>query len=176
MTRAVPFLLLPALAALAACQTIDEQPTQHLGQASLRLANGAPAGTVRLLSSSTGVNISVMATGISPGVHGAHLHQVGACDAPDFASAGGHLNPGQRQHGADNPAGAHFGDLPNLTAGPGGTGAVSAALPGTREEVLARIFDGDGTAVVVHAGPDDYRTDPAGNSGARIACGVLTRL
>ena len=104
-----------------------------------------------------------------------HLHTTGSCDTPEFASAGSHLNPGNRQHGSANPAGSHLGDLPNLTIGSGGTGTVSATLPGTRDQVLAQTFDGDGTAIVVHAGPDDYRTDPSGNSGGRIACGVLTR-
>jgi len=166
---------LPLAAALAGCQTVDEQPTARLGQATLRLASGLPAGTVQLFTSGDEVNISIAAVGIAPGVHGVHLHTTGSCETPDFASAGGHLNPGNRQHGSANPAGSHLGDLPNLTAGSGGSGSVSAALPGTRDEVLARLFDADGTAIVIHAGPDDYRTDPSGNSGGRIACGVLTR-
>ena len=172
MTRALALLALPAL---AACATVYEQPTEYLGQATLRLANGETAGTARLLSSASGVNISVAALGVPPGMHGVHLHMTGTCEAPDFASAGGHLNPGSRQHGHENPAGAHLGDLPNLTTGNAGAGTVSATLRGSREEVLARLFDADGTAVVVHASADDYRTDPSGNSGARIACGVLTR-
>jgi Cu-Zn family superoxide dismutase len=79
-----------------------------------------------------------------------------------------------KQHGTENPAGAHLGDLPNLVVGAAGTGTVSATLRGTRADVLKDIFDADGTAVVVHATADDYRTDPSGNSGGRIACGVLT--
>ena len=133
------------------------------------------AGTAQLLASGAQVNISVAAIGVSPGAHGVHLHMTGSCEAPDFTSAGGHLNPDGRQHGHENPAGAHLGDLPNLTTGNAGAGTVSATLRGSREEVLARLFDADGTAVVVHASADDYRTDPSGNSGARIACGVLTR-
>lgn len=174
MNRALT-LALPLAAALSACQTVDELPTDRLGQATLRLANGLPGGTAQLLASGSQVNISIALAGISQGTHGVHLHMVGACDAPDFASAGGHLNPGGRQHGTQNPAGAHFGDLPNVTIGSSGAGSVSAMLPGSRAEVLARLFDADGTAVVVHANPDDYRTDPSGNSGDRIACGVLTR-
>lgn len=175
MTRALG-LALPLAALLAGCQTMDEQPTQRLGQATLRLANGQPAGTAQLLASGSQVNISVAVTGMSEGVRGAHLHMVGKCDAPNFETAGGHLNPHGREHGHENPAGAHFGDLPNITVGSSGTGTVSATLRGSREEVLAHVFDSDGTAVVVHAGPDDYRTDPSGNSGGRIACGVLTRM
>lgn len=166
---------LPIVAALGACTTVDELPTERLGQATLRLANGLPAGTAQLLASGSQVNISIAVAGISEGVHGVHLHMVGSCEAPDFTSAGGHLNPDNREHGHENPAGAHLGDLPNITAGTAGTGTVSATLRGSREEVLARLFDADGTAVVVHATADDYRTDPSGNSGARIACGVLTR-
>lgn len=166
---------LPLAALLAGCQTVDEQPTARVGQATLRLANGLPGGTAQLIATGNEVNISIAAVGLSPGTHGVHLHTVGSCEAPGFESAGGHLNPGNREHGSANPAGAHLGDLPNLTTGSAGTGTVSATLPGSRDGVLAQLFDADGTAVVVHASADDYRTDPSGASGARIACGVLTR-
>lgn len=174
MTRSLILASL-SLLALAGCQTIDEVPSERLGQATLRLANGLPAGTAQLFSNGSEVTLSVAAVGLTPGVHGAHLHTTGKCDTPDFTTAGGHLNPANRQHGHDNPAGAHLGDLPNLTIGDSGAGTVSVKLNGTRDEVLASLFDGDGTAIVVHAAADDYRTDPSGNSGARIACGVLTR-
>jgi Cu-Zn family superoxide dismutase len=170
LAAAVPFAVL-----LAGCQTLDELPTDRLGQATLRLANGLPAGTAQVIGSGTQVSVSVALAGLSQGVHGVHLHMVGSCEGPDFASAGAHLNPEGRQHGTQNPAGAHLGDLPNVTIGASGTGTVSATLNGSREAVLSQLFDADGTAVVVHAGPDDYRTDPSGNSGSRIACGVLTR-
>jgi len=168
-------LALPFAALLAGCQTTDELPTDRLGQATLRLASGLPAGTAQVLGSGTQVSVSIALAGISPGVHGVHLHMVGSCEAPNFESAGGHLNPNGRQHGTLNPTGAHLGDLPNVTIGSAGAGTVSATLSGSRDAVLSRLFDADGTAVVVHAGPDDYRTDPSGNSGSRIACGVLTR-
>jgi Cu-Zn family superoxide dismutase len=175
MNRALIFAV-PLAVVLAGCQTVaDEAPNERLGQATLRLANGLPGGTAQVLASGAQVNISIAVVGLSPGTHGVHLHMTGACDTPDFATAGGHLNPAGHQHGASNPAGAHLGDLPTVTVGPTGTGTVSATLPGTRADVLAQLFDGDGTAVVVHASADDYRTDPSGNSGARIACGVLTR-
>ena len=174
MKRALA-LALPLAAALAGCQTIDEAPNERLGQATLRLASGLPGGTAQLLASGSQVNISIAVVGLAPGIHGVHLHTTGSCEAPEFTSAGAHLNPGGHQHGTSNPAGPHLGDLPNLTAGSAGAGTVSATLPGAREAVLAQLFDGDGTAVVVHASADDYRTDPSGNSGGRIACGVLTR-
>ena len=171
-----PLLLaLPLALSLTGCETVDEMPTQRLGQATLRLANGLPGGTAQLLASGTQVNISIAVVGLSPGVHGVHLHMVGSSDAPDFATAGGHVNPENKQHGLKNPQGPHAGDMNNLTVGNAGAGTVSATLRGTRDEVLSRLFDGDGSAVVVHAGADDYRTDPSGNSGGRIACGVLTR-
>ncbi|OYW46192.1 MAG: superoxide dismutase [Sphingomonadales bacterium 32-68-7] len=174
MTRS-PILASLSLLALAGCQTMDEIPSERLAQATLRLASGLPAGTAQLFSNGSEVTLSVAAVGLTPGVHGAHLHTTGKCDAPEFTTAGGHLNPTGRQHGQDNPAGAHLGDLPNLTIGESGAGTVSVKLNGTREAALAALFDADGTAIVIHAGPDDYRTDPAGNSGARIVCGVLTR-
>jgi len=104
-----------------------------------------------------------------------HLHTVGQCDAPGFTTAGGHLNPHGKQHGSQNPAGSHLGDLPNITINNNGAGAASAQLSGSSSELEALLFDADGTALVVHAAADDYKTDPTGNSGARIACGVLTR-
>ncbi|KRA81425.1 superoxide dismutase family protein [Altererythrobacter sp. Root672] len=167
---------LPLLTVLAACQSVpDEQPSDRLAQATLRLANGQPAGAAQVLASGSQVNVTVALIGISPGVHGMHLHTTGSCDAPEFTSAGGHLNPDHRQHGTENPAGSHLGDLPNITIGSDGTGSASVTLNGTRDQVLAQLFDADGTAIVVHASADDYKTDPSGNSGGRIACGVLTR-
>lgn len=163
-----------SLVALAGCQTLDTAPTaERVGQATLRLANGSPGGTAQLLASGSHVTITVAAAGLAPGTHGMHLHMTGSCEAPNFTSAGGHLNPDMKQHGMENPAGAHLGDLPNLVIGNAGAGTVSATLTGTRADVLSYIFDADGTAVVIHADADDYRTDPSGNSGGRIACGVL---
>ena len=160
---------------LTGCQTIDELPTERLGHANLYFANGLPAGTAQLLSGGTKVNISIGLIGMESGPHAVHLHMVGSCEGPDFSSAGGHLNPGQRQHGTDNPDGAHLGDLPNAVIGSAGAGTLSATLQGESAEVLANIFDADGTALVVHQGTDDYRTDPSGAAGGRIACGVFTR-
>jgi Cu-Zn family superoxide dismutase len=162
-------------AALAGCQTVPQASGERLGSAQLHLADGAPVGTAELFGQGPALTISIALRGLPPGVHGVHLHMVGKCEGPGFTSAGGHLNPGGHQHGTENPAGAHLGDLPNVTIAADGRGAVQATLPGARDANLAAIFDADGTAVVVHAMPDDYRTDPAGNAGARIACGVLGR-
>ena len=171
--RAAPLAVLGLL--LAGCQSIQQLPTERLGSATLRFANGLPAGTAQLYGNGSEVSLSVALAGLDAGTRGIHLHTTGSCEAPDFTSAGGHLNPQGHQHGTENPQGAHLGDLPNVTIGAGGTGTVSAALSDMRAEALAAIFDSDGTAVVVHAQPDDYRTDPSGASGDRVACGVFRR-
>ena len=162
--------------ALAGCTTMDDLPNERVGETTLLFANGTPAGTVQLLSSGQTVTVAVAAVGMSPGEHGFHLHTTGKCTAPDFTSAGGHLNPGNNTHGSMSPGGQHLGDMPNLTIAANGTGRAEVQLQGNATDVLADIFDADGTAVVVHEGPDDYRTDPAGDAGSRIACGVMKRV
>ena len=175
LLRAVPLAVFGLGLALTGCESIQQLPTERLGSATLRFANGLPAGTAQLYGNGSEVSLSVALAGFDPGTRGIHLHTTGKCDAPGFTSAGGHLNPQGHQHGTENPQGAHLGDLPNVTVGASGGGTVSATLRGTRAEALAALFDADGTAIVVHAGPDDYRTDPSGNSGDRIACGVFSR-
>ena len=119
------------------------------------------------------VRVTVESTRLPAGVHGTHLHTTGRCDPPGFTTAGGHLNPAARQHGMRNPAGPHLGDLPNLTVAANGTGRMEATVAGSMSPGQAPLFDADGTSLVVHAGADDMVTDPAGNSGARIACSVV---
>ena len=162
-----------ALIALAGCTTVGDLPTERVGSATLSFGNGVPAGTAQLLANGDQLTIAVALTGIPAGAHGLHLHTTGSCKAPDFTSAGGHLNPTGKHHGPLDPDGKHFGDLPNVTIGAGGSGSLTADLMGTRAQALEWIFDSDGTAIVVHAGPDDYKTDPSGDSGARVACGVF---
>ena len=161
--------------ALSGCKSLDTMPASSIATGLLRLANGAPAGSVVVAAAGDNATITVVAAGLAPGTHGLHLHSAGNCEAPAFVSAGGHLNPRSMQHGTANPAGSHLGDLPNLTADSSGAGTITAVLRGSRSAVQDALFDADGTAVIIHAGPDDYKTDPAGNSGTRIACGVLTR-
>ena len=157
------------------CASVGQIPTQKLATATLHQANGAPAGSAIITAAGTEVSITIAVVGLPQGPHGMHLHAIGKCDAPAFTSAGAHLNPHARQHGLENPVGSHLGDLPGITANSIGAGTVTASLRGSREEIEAALFDADGTAIVVHAAADDNRTDPTGNSGARIACGVLTR-
>jgi Cu-Zn family superoxide dismutase len=175
-----PMIRISLLAAVAAllggCASVDRIADRQMGSAMLANANGLPAGTATLTNvPGNRVRLSVAAIGLPPGPHGLHLHMVGNCEAPGFASAGAHLNPAGRQHGTANPAGSHLGDLPNLVADSQGAAALSVELSGTAEDLLAQMFDGDGAALVIHTAADDYRTDPTGNSGARIACGVLLR-
>ena len=174
MTRTT---LLAAAAALSlgGCSTIADLPTEELGSATLSLSNGTPVGTARLVANGDDVSLAVAVTAIPAGAHGFHLHTTGKCEAPGFTSAGGHLNPLDREHGSENPQGKHFGDLPNLAVGSNRSAATTIDLPGTRAQALSYIFDADGTAVIIHAGADDYRSDPAGDAGSRLACGVMSR-
>ena len=171
----VKTLALTAPILLAGCTTLADQPTERVAQATLGFANGLPAGTAQLLRSGTGMSVAVAVTGMTPGAHGFHLHTIGKCEGPAFESAGAHLNPYGRKHGTLAPGGPHLGDMLNIEVGTNGTGTASLDLPGERAGGLDEIFDADGTAVIVHAGADDYRTDPSGNAGGRIACGVLRR-
>lgn len=160
--------------ALAGCTTLDEVPLEAVGQARLNFADGRPAGAASLLRDGRGLRIVVNVAGLAPGPHGFHLHTTGKCEGPGFTSAGGHLNPGSRKHGTLAAGGAHLGDLPNLQVGPAGSGGTTEVVAGG-PGALGAIFDADGTAVIVHANPDDYRTDPTGNAGDRVACGVFSR-
>jgi superoxide dismutase, Cu-Zn family len=113
--------------------------------------------------------VSVSVSGMAPGVHGLHIHEIGKCEGPDFKTAGAHWNPMMKQHGRDNPMGAHAGDLPNVTVAANGKGSAQFTIASP----MSPMMDGDGASIVIHATADDYRTDPSGNSGGRIACGVI---
>lgn len=165
----------PAEDTPADAATADASSAETLGSASLALADGTPAGTVDLLSDGTALSLRVAVTGIPEGTHGFHLHTTGECTPPDFSSAGGHLNPADKEHGHENPNGSHLGDLPNLDVGADGTASTTVELADSGDSVIDTLFDADGTAVVVHADPDDYQSNPSGNAGSRIACGVLER-
>ena len=145
--------------------------------ADLNLINshGKTVGSATLTEQPTGVRISLQAWKLSPGPHGFHIHAIGRCDPPSFMSAGGHFNPDGKKHGLKNPAGPHAGDLINLVAGLDGSAAAEVVVsqvtlaPGKNS-----LFGREGSALVIHASPDDEQTDPAGNAGARIACGVIS--
>jgi Cu-Zn family superoxide dismutase len=161
--------------ALAGCAGIAQpHTTPVLASADLRDAQGRPVGTATLSQVGTGVHIILEVRGLPPGPKGVHLHAVGKCDPPDFASAGPHFNPDGKQHGLQSDEGAHAGDLPNITIAPDGNGRLESMNERiTLGAGLTSLFDADGTALVIHAAPDDFRTDPTGNSGARLACGLV---
>ncbi len=169
-------LAAPALAAPAAPSPPATEPAAPLATATLVHSDGTPAGMARIVAPGGHAMIVVELTGIPAGPHGLHLHMTGKCEGPAFTSAGGHLNPAGKQHGMDNPAGSHLGDLPNVTADAQGKVSAKIHYGGDPAALAAALFDADGSALVLHAGPDDYKTDPAGQSGARIACGVLTKV
>jgi superoxide dismutase, Cu-Zn family len=141
--------------------------------ATLRDAAGKDLGTLTLTDSGESIAFAGRLTGLPPGEHGIHLHTAGQCDAPKFESAGDHWNPTNRKHGKDTPGGPHFGDLPNITVGQDGSVSVQATTSGGTLRDANAALDRDGSAVVVHAKRDDYKTQPSGNSGDRIACGVV---
>ena len=170
--------LLPLALTLAACHTGASPGAGASRHASAALVDvgGRSIGTVQLVERSAGV---VALTGtlhdLPPGPHGIHFHAVGQCDgASAFASAGAHFNPGARKHGLESPDGPHAGDLLMVVAGPDGRAALNTTTDRiTLGDGPTSLFDTDGSSLVLHAAADDQRTDPSGNSGARIACAVV---
>ncbi|WP_228242676.1 superoxide dismutase family protein [Porphyrobacter sp. GA68] len=161
--------------ALGACTTAGMNNQTPLGTADLRFADGRSAGTATLMRSGETLLMQVSVSGVPSGSRAIHLHTTGQCTAPDFESAGPHLNPFGRQHGLADPAGPHLGDLPNLNVRASGVTTARMEIADNAARALPNIFDADGTAVIIHAQADDNVTDPAGNAGSRIVCGVLRR-
>jgi Cu-Zn family superoxide dismutase len=144
-------------------------------KASLKDTTGKDVGSVQLLQTPHGVLLKMSLKGVEPGEHAFHIHAVGKCEAP-FTSAGGHFNPASRKHGMEAAEGAHAGDMPNLYIPANGELRIDVA---NHMITLAKgqansVFDADGSSIIIHAGPDDYKTDPTGNAGDRIVCGVIT--
>jgi superoxide dismutase, Cu-Zn family len=163
--------------ALGACTQSEDvavgSPTAGGARATamLKTATGMDVGRATATDVAGGIRYTLDVKNMPAGMHGAHIHTIGRCDGPDFTTAGGHWNPTTMKHGSMNPQGPHEGDLPNLTVGSDGRGTLGVVVPGA---TIAGLLDADGAAIVVHAGPDDLMSDPAGNSGGRIACGVFT--
>ena len=136
-------------------------------------ADGKIVGTAIAAKSDHGLRVRIKTLTLSTGEHGLHIHAVGKCDAPKFTTAGPHWNPDGKQHGRDNPNGSHSGDLPNLIVDAKQRGNLSFDLHEADLFGVGGLLDADGSAIVIHAKADDYKTDPTGNSGDRIACGVF---
>ena len=169
------FGLVLAMAGAAAA----EAPAEALPRAKAILINseGKEIGAAVFQEADGGVWVELKVSGLPPGPHAFHIHSAGLCDPPDFKSAGPHFNPYHKKHGQQNPEGPHSGDLPNLTVDAEGTGSLNVLAPGVTlaGEGENSLFHPGGASLVIHASPDDNTTDPAGNAGARIACGVITR-
>jgi Cu-Zn family superoxide dismutase len=137
----------------------------------MRDASGRDLGSVTLSDVTGGIMIMGTLRGLAPGEHGVHLHMTGSCE-PTFEAAGGHWNPTTKEHGSQNPNGPHLGDLQNITVAADSTVSIHLTSPGGTLKGADMLLDADGAAVVVHATADDYKTNPTGNSGARVACGA----
>jgi Cu-Zn family superoxide dismutase len=154
-------------------ERIDQAPG---ATAELKNAQGNTVGNATFTETPDGVNIAVQVRGISPGQHGLHLHETGKCEAPDFKPAGQHFNPARGHHGGVNTPVRHAGDLGNIEVAASGVGTVQQTVKGvTLKKGDHSLLRDEGTSIVLHGGPDDLKSDPAGNSGDRIACGVVTR-
>ncbi|HET9925816.1 MAG TPA: superoxide dismutase family protein [Methylomirabilota bacterium] len=170
-----PLLLLGVAAVLAGCASVPTQKAPLSAEAVLKDKDGKQVGVATLIETPEGVRVALTGYRLPPGGHGLHVHAVGRCDPPDFASAGAHFNPTGKQHGRMNPAGPHAGDLPNLVAAASGEAGLDITTKAfTLSPGSSSLLGDKGTALVVHANPDDDKTDPTGNSGGRIACGVIT--
>jgi Cu-Zn family superoxide dismutase len=141
--------------------------------ATMRDLVGSRVGTVTLTDTYAGLLIRGTVSELGLGAHAIHLHAVGRCDAP-FTTAGAHFNPENRLHGFKNPKGAHLGDLPNIDTPASGRLTFEFLLPDVTLRGKHALLDADGASIIIHAARDDYMTDPAGDSGARAACGVIT--
>ncbi len=174
MALAKNALAVAALSLLIGCSTASPPQITNEASADLKDKDGRNIGMAIFREVGDGVLVSVEVKGISPGLHAIHIHTTGKCEGPAFTSAGGHFNPEQKKHGLKNAEGPHAGDMPNMYVAKDGVGRFEVLndhitlKPGNRS-----IFDTDGSALVIPAGVDDNVTDPAGNAGDRIACGVI---
>ncbi len=162
-------MLAAGVALAAASQTAS---AAEQASAAMKNAKGESVGTVMLRALPHGTLLHAKLTNLPAGAHAFHVHAVGVCEPP-FKSAGGHYNPTGVKHGIANPEGVHAGDMPNIHVPD--SGALEIEVLNTLLRLDDALFDADGAAIVIHEGPDDYVTDPAGAAGPRIACGVIRK-
>ena len=180
-SRSLVFNIAATFALCGACSSAQMKNSVSSANAILYNGSGSPIGTAQIWQDKNGlVYVDIASISLPAGTHGIHFHEVGKCEGsttPPFSTAGGHYNPMGKEHGLENPKGSHAGDNPNIVIAASGVGKVAfstnrvSLTPGT-----ASLFDADGSSLVIHAGADDQVTNPAGNSGARIACGVVRAL
>ena len=156
----------------ASPQTTNTPVAGTSATATIRDLAGVRVGSATLTDTYSGILVVGSVTGVGLGAHGIHVHTVGKCDAP-FTTAGPHFNPLGKQHGFMNPNGPHLGDMPNLDTPAAGALRFEVLLPGVTLKANNALLDADGAALVIHSARDDYKTDPSGDSGSRIACGVI---
>ena len=163
-------VLLASIAFAAA--TLQTAGAAEQAMAKLKNPKGESVGEVKLMQTPHGTLLHARFSNLPPGAHAFHVHTVGKCEPP-FKSAGGHFNPGGKKHGFLAADGLHAGDMPNIHVP--ASGSLEIEVLNTLLKLDSSLFDADGAAIVLHAGPDDYKTDPAGAAGARIACGVIAK-
>jgi Cu-Zn family superoxide dismutase len=163
-----------SLSLIAAVSVGAVSARAEVAKATLKDASGKEVGQAELVQTPHGVLVKLSLKGAAPGDHAFHVHAVGKCEPP-FTSAGGHFNPGAKKHGIEAAEGAHAGDMPNLHVPASGDLAIEVVNPmiSLVKGQPNSVFDADGSALVIHAAADDYKTDPTGNAGDRIACGVI---
>jgi Cu-Zn family superoxide dismutase len=168
-------VIVMAGALLMGSRATTTQAVDMRGFALINDSSGRAIGMATFIENAAGdLTVTVEVSGLTPGKHGLHVHTTGSCIGPDFTTAGGHFNPLNRRHGLQTSEGAHGGDLPNLIVGADGRGRFSKTVASMRLSAgVLSLMDPDGSAIVIHAAEDDGMTDTTGNSGARIACGIV---
>jgi Cu-Zn family superoxide dismutase len=173
--RLLALVIVMGGALLIGTRATTTQAVDMRGYAQINDSTGRPVGMATFVENAAGdLTVTVEASGLAPGKHGLHVHAVGTCAGPDFTTAGGHFNPLSKRHGLQTSDGAHGGDLPNLVIGADGRGRFSMTVASMKLSAgVLSLLDPDGSAIVIHAAEDDGMTDATGNSGARIACGIV---